>query len=430
MPEKRPKAGTVKQVPLAELKPYPGNARRGDVDMIAASLEAHGQYKPIVVNARDMVILAGNHTLQAAEKIGWDKVRAFFVDVDDAEAARINLVDNRTNDVAGYDTDALIAQLQALPDLEATGYDQEALNVLLGEVTDTPEKGETDPDDVPAYAPSRVDVGDLWQMGDHFLFCGDATGADVYKRLLGDEEADMVWTDPPYNVDYEGGTELAMTIANDNLPADEFFGLLLGSFTAALEATAAGAPIYICHPDTGRLAFEVAMRRAGWKYSQTLVWVKDSFTIARQDYQWQHEPVLYGWKPGAGHRWFGAFDKSTVDDEEIDPKKLDKKQLVELVRDLRNERTSDVVREPKPAKSEEHPIMKPVELVQRHLQNSSIKGDVVLDFFAGSGTTAIACETLGRQARLVELDPAYCDVILTRWENFTGRKAKVRKTAR
>lgn len=423
----KPKAGTLRSVKLGELKPYPGNARRGDVGMIAASLEAHGQYKPIVVNARDMVVLAGNHTLQAAESLNWPKLRCYFVDVDAAEAARINLVDNRTNDVAGYDVEALVAQLQALPELEGTGYDGDALQGLLAELEDEPEAGEADPDEIPETAKSRVDVGDLWQLGEHFLICGDATDPAVLAKLMGADQAALVWTDPPYNVDYEGKTEDALKIENDALPDSEFFGMLAASLGAAREVTIAGGPIYVCHADTGRLLFELAMRRAGWYYSQTLVWVKDTFALSRQDYQWQHEPLLYGWAPGAAHRWYGQFDKTTVDDDEPDPKKLKKPELIELVRELRNARLTDVEREAKPAANQDHPIMKPVELVQRHLQNSSTRGDVVLDSFAGSGTTAIACETLGRKARLVELDPGYCDVILARWERFTGRKARMRK---
>lgn len=191
-----------------------------------------------------------------------------------------------------------------------------------------------------------------------------------------------------------------------------------------------GGAIYACHADAGRLIFEFAFRRAGWNLAQTLVWVKDRFVLGRQDHQWQHEPILYGWRPGAEHRWYGGFDKATVDDEEVDPRKLNKGELVELVRELRNARDTDVVREPRADANLEHPSPKPVALVQRHLQNSSVRGDVVLDTFGGSGTTAIAAETLGRKARLVELDPIYCDVILRRWEDFTGRKAKVRKTAR
>lgn len=430
MAETRPRAGSLKQVPLDKLVPFPGNARRGDVDAIANSLQVHGQYKPIVVNARDMKVLAGNHTVQAAEQLGLRKLKVFFVDVDDDQALQINLIDNRTNDLAAYDTEALVAQLQALPDLELAGYDESALQTLLSEIDDEPDGGEADPDDVPEIAPSRVDPGDLWQMGEHFLVCGDATDGDVLAKLMGREQAHMVWTDPPYNVDYEGKTDDQLKIANDALPDSEFFTMILAAFERALAATVEGGPIYACHPDTGRLLFELAMRKAGWYYAQTLVWVKDVFALSRQDYEWQHEPILYGWRPGKAHRWFGQFDKSTVVDDEVDPKKLDKRELVELVRELRNQRNTDVVREPKPTASEEHPIMKPVELVQRHLQNSSTRGDIVLDPFAGSGTTAIAAETLSRKARLVELDPGYADVILVRWERFTGRKAKLRRSAR
>lgn len=416
-------AQTSRKVAIDSLQPYGGNARRGDLPLIRQSLELNGQYRPVVVRKATNEILAGNHTWAAAKELGWPKIAATFVDVDEDHARRINLVDNRANDVAGYDYEAVLELLQAAPTLEGTGYDQAALEEVLAELDDDPADGLTDPDDVPTPAePAITKPGDLWELGDHRLICGDATDLETMRRLVGDTDVDLVWTDPPYNVDYEGGT--GMTIQNDALEADEFGQLLERALGAAIVVAREGAPIYVAHAETTRIPFQTALLAAGWLHKQTLIWVKSSFALGRQDYQWQHEPILYGWKPGAAHRWFGDFDKATVIDDEPDVNELTKAELKAAVRDLRNDRNTTVVRVDKPSKSELHPTTKPVRLIQQALQNSSQRGNRVLDPFAGSGSTLIAAEQLGRRAFVLELDPHYCDVIVKRWQQFTGKEPK------
>lgn len=382
-------------VPVRSLRLYGGNPRRGDVAAIRESLRANGQYRPLVVNRRTMEVLAGNHTLRAARELGWVEIAATFVDVDAEQARRIVLVDNRTSDVAGYDSAELLALLQELPTLDGTGYDDVALGALLDEVGG--EQLEDEPPPLPERA--ETELGALFQLGRHRLLCGDATDPAVLERLLGGETAQLLWTDPPYGVDYCGKTSARLRIRNDG--SDGLDVLLGDSFGAADAALAAGAALYVAHPAGPlSLSFGHAFVGAGWQFRQTLVWVKDSLVLGRADYHYRHEPLLFGYKPGGGPRgrgrggWYGGNAQTTV---------------LEVQR---------------PKASREHPTMKPPELIEIALRNSSRRGAVVLDPFAGSGSVLVACERLGRAARLVELDPRYCDVIVGRFERLTGQQAE------
>lgn len=415
------------KVPIGDLEHYPGNPRRGDVAALKASLERNGQYRPIVVNRRNQEVLAGNHTLRAARELGWHEIAVTYVDADDDQAARIALVDNRANDVAGYDAQALADLLRSLPDLAGTGYDADALEAVLADLDDQARAGQTDPEDIPEPpAETATEPGTVWQLDGHRLICGDATDPATLKRLMDGETADLVVTDPPYNVAYTGKTEDALTIQNDEMSAGAFADFLRAAFAAAAAVTRPGGPIYVWHADTETLAFRTALAETGWLHKQTLIWVKQTFVLGRQDYQWQHEPCLYGWRDGAAHRWFGGFDKTTIaldDADRPDYKALTKPELLEAIADLERQAASTVLREDKPSASEDHPTMKPVRLLVPLVRNSSVQGNRVLDPFAGAGSTLIACEQLDRHARLAEIDPVYCDVIVRRWEEFTGRSA-------
>ncbi|HKE79026.1 MAG TPA: DNA methyltransferase [Solirubrobacteraceae bacterium] len=428
------------EVPIGALKPYRANPRRGDLEAIKASLEAHGQYRPVVARKGSGEVLAGNHTLAAARELGWESLAATFVEVDDDQAARIVLVDNRTADLAGYDDQALADLLAAIPDLEGTAWRQAELDQLLDRLADQGDAGrDTEPGERPAKPAARP--GDLWRLGEHRLVCGDSTDAATVARLFaGGEQAEMVWTDPPYGVDYHAPTARrppgqyglnragGASFLNDHRDHERLHALLLGALRLAHEHTKAGGAIYVAHSDVaythGGSVFRSALLDAGWDLRQVVVWVKNSFVLSRQDYHWQHEPILYGWKPGAGHRWRGGLDRATVVDDDVDPTKLDKRQLVALVRQLQNERGTTVVREDKPHRNDLHPTMKPVALVARQVANSSLRGEIVYEPFGGSGTTLIAAENLGRRCRLVELDPGYCEVIVDRWQRHTGQTAK------
>lgn len=384
-------------VPVGELQHYRRNPRRGDVDAIADSLQAHGQYRPVVVNRRTNEVLAGNHTLQAARQLGWDEIAATYVDVDDDEAARIVLVDNRSNDIAGYDDSELLALLEDLPTLDGTGYDEDALADLVAAVAE-PGDIQGDPD----AAPPTPDVahcaeGDVWQLGEHRLAVGSCTEAPVLDRLLGDEHPEALWTDPPYGVSYVGKTSEALTIQGDG--GDGLSALLRDAFSEIVPRLLPGAPCYVAHADSERVTFETALRGAGMLVRQNLVWVKNTMVLGRSDYHYQHEPVLYGFAPGGkgrlgrgGKRWRGDNSQTTV--FHVD----------------------------KPAASSDHPTMKPVELIRAMLANSARPGDLVLDPFAGSGSTLVAAQTLGLRARCIELDPRYADVICRRYQEATGDK--------
>ena len=378
----------VHDIPVTVLKPYDGNARLGNVAMIAESLRVNGQYRPIVVRKGTNEILAGNHTWRAAVELGWSSVKAVFVEVDDDGARRIVLVDNRSNDVAGYDDSALVALLGSLPTLEGTGFDQESVDSLLASLeASKPAVALTDVDDVPAVpeAPQSV-LGDVWHLGPHRLLVGDSTG-DLSPLMQGDL-ADCVLTDPPYNVDYQGGT--GMKIENDKLRDDDFFTLLHEAYEMASRVTKLGGALYVFHADSERVNFESAAELAGWSIRQNLIWLKNSLVMGRQDYHWKHEPILYGWLAGGPHHWYGDRKQTTI------------------------------IEWDRPSRSELHPTMKPVGLIQYLLGNSTQSGDIVLDQFAGSGSTLIACHHENRVARLVELDPKYADVILRRYMEHTG----------
>lgn len=380
-------------VPIDSLQHYGKNPRRGDVNAIADSLEANGQYKPITVRAGTGEVLAGNHTLKAAKQLGWTKIAATFIDVDDDAAARIVLVDNRTNDLAAYDTPELIELLQSIPDMAGTGYDAAALESLYA--TQEPAVAPDDADEVPEVPAPRSKPGDVWVLGEHRVICGDATDPVAYRTLLGEERPDCLWTDPPYGVEYVGKTKDALRIENDG--AAGLGALLHDSFGAAVEFLRPGAPCYVAHADTERAAFEREFRGAGFLFRQNLIWVKNTMVMGRSDYHYKHEPILYGFAPGGegrlgrgGPRWYGPDNATTV---------------------------FDVA---KPGASREHPTMKPVQLVLAMLANSVRPGQLVLDIFGGSGSTLIAADVHGAHARIIELDPRYVDVICARYQKSSG----------
>lgn len=414
-------------VPIADLQPFHRNPRRGDVAVIAESLEKLGQYRPIVVNlgtytGRPHEVLAGNHTLQAAQRLGWSEIDAHYVDVDDETANRIVLVDNKSNDRAGYDEPELLALIQELPTLEATGWDEADVQALvLGIAPPEDDEPADDIDTLPETGPEPVTKpGDVWILGEHRLICGDSTDPAVLTALFGDERADVMWTDPPYGVDYVGKTADALTIANDT--SAQLPKLLAGIFGAALAVIKPGAPVYVAHADTERITFETTLSRAGYRIRQNLIWVKNTIVLGHSDYHYkhepileaetpeneaepttgesllQHDPILYGFTPGGdgrlgrgGPRWYGDNTQSTV---------------FEI---------------PKPPANREHPTMKPVKLILAQLHNSLPVGGIVYDACAGSGSTLIAAEHRHARAYVVELDPHYCDVIAKRWQELTGQ---------
>lgn len=385
-------------VPINSLQPWPGNPRTHNLDLLRESLRLHGQYRAIVVQASTSRIVAGNGTWEAARAEGWKEIAAHFVEADDEEARRILLVDNRASDLGDYDEELLAGILQSLPDFEGTGYDEDEFRALLERIEGPPEE-HTEPDAVPE-APARpvTQPGDIWLLAEHRLLCGDARQTADVVRLMGPDEAAVLWTDPPYGVEYEGKTARALRIDNDNLgglPA-----LLDAAFQAATKALEPGAAFYIaCPAGPNADLFSAAVARVGWRKHQDLVWVKNTMVLGHSDYHYRHEPILYGWTPGpgrsgrghhAGTRWYGDHAQTSVFEVE------------------------------RPSRSAEHPTMKPIALIEPMLRNSSRSGALILDLFGGSGSTLIAAHRSSRRARLMEIDPRYCDVICRRFQEFTG----------
>lgn len=391
------------RVPVASVKPYGRNPRRGDVREIANSLRKTGQYRPIVVNKRTGEVLAGNHTLRAAQSLGWEDIAATFVDVDEDTAARIVLVDNRSNDLAGYDDELLLELLQSLPDLDGTGYDEDALDDLLGDAGLTPGK---DTEAKPRPKKPATQEGDLIVLGEHRLLCGDATDPGALDMLMGGEPAAVIYTDPPYGMSYRTGDH--GPIKGDDLRGDDLKALVHDSLALA-RGHAPGAGVYVWCTWRTYPEFTDALDRAGLDPTACIVWKKGRVGLGNADYRPEHEFCLYC-SPDlegdhelcvycAGTSWEGGRGQSDV---------------WEVPRD-----TGYV-----------HPTQKPVALAERALQNSTRRRGVVLDVFAGSGSTLLAAENLGRRARLMELDPGYCDVIAERWARHTGSvpEAAVRRS--
>jgi len=376
---------------IADLQLDPGNARlhsQKNLDAIKASLTKFGQRKPIVITG-DGLVLAGNGTLEAAKSLGWDHIAVTVTPVDwDLDTARAYaLADNRTAELAEWDEAVLAQQLLELHDAD---FDIEALGFEMPQVIE-PEP--LDEDEIPAEPEPKVKHGDLWKLGEHLLFCGDATEVGAYERLLGNDQVDLVWTDPPYGVSYVG--QGGMTIENDNLDIGALEEFLRQSFNSMVTFTKPGACWYVAAP-SGNLfqAFSIPLSELQvWRH--TLVWVKDALVMGRADYHYRHESIFYGWTPGAAHQ-----------------EPPDRKQ-------------DSVWEVPRPRSNKEHPTMKPIELITRAINNSSRANDLVLDPFAGSGSTLIAAEQTRRRARVMEIDPKYCDVIIARYERVTGGKAEL-----
>jgi site-specific DNA-methyltransferase (adenine-specific) len=388
----------IEQRPVVELIPYAANSRThsdAQVAQIAASIREFGWTNPILIDGENTII-AGHGRLLAARKLGLGEVPAIILDhLTKAQQRALVIADNQLALNAGWDIEMLKAEIEDLNlegfDLDILGFDDKFLDGLL---EPEPTEGLTDEDAVPDVPeqPKTV-LGDVWVLGNHRLMCGDSTSIDHMQTLTGGGLVDMWLTDPPYNVAYEGGTKEKLTIQNDNMADDEFRQFLRDAYVTASTVMKPGAVFYIWHADSEGYNFRGAARDAGWTVRQCLIWRKSSMVMGRQDYHWRHEPCLYGWKDGAAHLWAS-----------------DRKQTTILEFD-------------KPSRNGEHPTMKPVELFAYQMLNNTKGADIVLDSFGGSGTTMIAAEKHGRHSRLMELDPKYCDVIIKRWQDFTGQKA-------
>ncbi|MES2814454.1 MAG: site-specific DNA-methyltransferase [Pseudomonadota bacterium] len=435
-------AQAIEMRPRTSLRAFAQNSRThspAQVQQLVRSIEQWGWTVPILIDPTGEVI-AGHGRLAAAEFMGIEDVPCMVAEGwTEAQKRAYVIADNRLAENAGWDEAMLSAELAFLSGadfgVELLGFSDQDLARLLVE----DRGGLTEPDAVPDLPKVHVSApGDVWILGPHRLLCGDSTSMPAVRAMMGDTLADAMWTDPPYNVDYQGS---AGAIKNDAMSDKAFRLFLHQAFATALEVMKPGAAAYVAHADTEGLNFRGAFADVGFKLSGCLIWTKDSLVLGRSDYQWQHEPILYGWKPGAAHRWFGGRKKTTVladtgsvftvNEDGTMSVRVGSAVIVITGENLQATAVdSTLIRCEKPKRSAEHPTMKPVELIRRMLNNSTRPGDVVLDLFGGSGSTLIACETMGLQARLVELDERFADVIVKRWQDFTGLAATLEADGR
>lgn len=405
--------------------PYVNNARTHSDDQVAqlsGSIREFGFTNPILVDGENNLI-AGHGRLLAARKLGITDIPAIIIpEIEEEKRKALIIADNKLALNAGWDQELLALELRAIGEYAAlTGFSENELLEYFGGGID---EGLTDPDAVPEIPDKPVTKkGDVWLLEGHRVMCGDTTSSDDIDALMCNDQADMVWTDPPYNVNYEGGSGPRTTIENDDMESQAFRLFLLDSFATMLTKTKDGGCIYIAHADSEGRNFRSAMEDSGWMMKQCLIWAKNRAVLSRQDYNWQHEPILYGWKPGAAHYFAGDFTLTTLIDEAEEPSDMSKKELVELVEEIKKHQNSSVIRVDRENKCGLHPTMKPVNLVRQCVIASAREGEIVLDGFGGSGTTLITCQTVRRKARIMELDPLFCDVIVKRWQDFTGKEA-------
>lgn len=394
---------------IDELIPYEKNPRKNDeaVDKVTASLEAFGWQQPIVIDHND-VIVAGHTRWKAAKKLGMKTVPVKYADeLTDEEIKAYRLADNKTAEFAEWEFELLGEELKGVEDIDMSNFgflldENDSRNDLKHEVIE-------DDFDITIPQKPKAKVGNIYRLGRHRLMCGDSTEINSVKKLMDGIKADLFLTDPPYNVDYNAKEQrlagyrpnkrvkqnLNTGIRNDKMKDSAFRNFLGQAFDNALKNMKQGAAFYIWYAELETYNFLSACKDVGLDVRQNLVWKKSHLTLGRQDYQWIHEPCLYGWKSGSSHAWYSDRKQTTV------------------------------LEFNKPNKSELHPTMKPVALFDYLIKNSSKQGDIVLDLFGGSGTTIIACEQNERCAYVMELDPKYVDVIIKRWEDFTGEKAEL-----
>ncbi len=399
--EKKESNMNIQKINILKLKPSEYNPRKDlqpedeEYIKIKNSILEFGYVAPVIINA-DMTVIGGHQRLKVLKELGYEEIQCIVVDLDKNKEKALNLALNKIS--GEWDNDKLEAILAELKetdiDMNITGFSNDEIDDILKDIMGSNEDDFDLEEALEEIEEPITKVGDIWKLGKHRLLCGDSTQQEEVMRLMNNQEADMLLTDPPYNVDYEG---TAGKIENDNMNETEFYNLLIDAFKNMHSVAKSGCPIYVFHADTEGLNFRNAFKNAGFKLAQCLVWVKNTFVMGRQDYQWKHEPILYGWKEGKAHYFIDSRSQNTV--LEFD----------------------------KPTRNAEHPTMKPIDLLVYLIKNSSKENNLIVDLFGGSGSSLIAAEQTNRICYTMELDPRYCDVIIKRWETLTGQKAELEK---
>lgn len=408
----------TEEMKIAELIPYERNAKMHDerqIQNVMESIKQFGFAQPLVVDKNNVLII-GHCRLIAAKRLHKKTVPVVRMDeLTPDQVDKLRLLDNKLNE-SEWNLELLA---EDIPELDWDGFDidwglpeleDDAVEIIEDEAPEPPEEPKTK-------------NGDIYQLGRHRLICGDSTDGEVIGKLMQEEHADLYLTDPPYNVDYVGKTKDALKIQNDSMEDGKFREFLRDAFQTANAVMKPGAAFYIWHADSEGYNFRGACRDIGWKIRQCIIWSKNCMVLGRQDYQWKHEPCLYGWKEGS-HYFTDSRRETTVwEDEPLDFSKMKKEEMKALLEKIFKTSTT-IINEKKPAASTLHPTTKPIQLLAHLIKNSSKPGQLILDSFGGSGSTLITCEQLNRTCYTAELDPKYCDVIVERWETFTGRKAE------
>lgn len=419
----------IEYVPLDSIKPYKNNAKKHppeQIKQIANSISEFGMADPIAVC--NNIIVEGHGRYLACKELNYNEVPIIRLDwLTEEQRKAYTLIHNKLTLNSDFDLEVLNRELDGILDLDMASFGFDV------EEEQKPTEPTDDNYDAPIPVAPKSRPGDIYELGQHRVMCGDSTDPDDVATLMDGAVADLVVTDPPYGVEYTGNkrryTQNAFNsgknrvIKNDDMEDAAMLDFLTRAFKNMSDAMRPGAAYYIWFAAARSDVFYAALINYDMKPRQQLIWVKDHMVLGRQDYQWQHEPCLYGWKPGAGHYFINDFTNKTImaDGQPLDIRKLSKNELIELLQPLFDNTT--VLEAEKPAKSELHPMMKPIPLFGKFINNSSRTGEIVLDLFGGSGTTVIACEQLKRKAYVMEYDPRYVDVIVDRWEKYTGEKA-------
>lgn len=403
---------------LKEIKPYEKNPRKNDeaVKYVAKSIEQFGFKVPIIID-KDGIIVCGHTRYKAAKRLKIKEVPCIMADdLSDEQIKAFRVADNKVSEYAEWDMELLEEELKAIESLDMSEFGFDDIIDEMSEPT-------VEEDDYELELKEPIaKFGEMYRLGDHILLCGDSTSEEDVDRLMGGDVADLVVTDPPYNVDIKNSQ--GMKIENDNMENSKFKQFLTDAFYNLTKNLKPGGAFYVWYASREHVNFETALNDNGLVVREQLIWNKNSFILGRQDYHWKHEPCLYGWKDGARHYFVDDRTQSTVielEAKEIDQMKKD--ELVKMLKEMLKEKTT-VIDENKPTISDLHPTMKPLKLIGRLVENSSKEGEIVLDLFGGSGSTLMVCEQLNRKCRIMEYDPQYVDAIINRWEEFTGQKAE------